>query len=289
MRRAQTSRIAFLSRSSVTYSDGRFAVYARKQQSRAAARRYARFERRPRFPCHARADRPRTGRREHRQRSRLRPGPAAICTFEQQVIEDEGEVERRIAIPRAFSIEKNGPFRADQDVLRTEIAMDQRAPRGDRGGGHQCACSCGATNPACAACGGHQIGVEPHAPGTARRSESAPRCRAGRRWRHGCGPSTSHPPAAAVRVSGAVAFDQQFFPDRIFRRRQARLIAKAPATAVLAQDLRHRARHDSCRPRASIPLPSDCAPPAHAPVCGDLEAGQRTFDANDAGSGRSAR
>ena len=47
------------------------------------------------------------------------------------MIEAEGKIERRIAEPRAFRIEQHGTVGADENVLRTHVAMDEgRAYRG---------------------------------------------------------------------------------------------------------------------------------------------------------------
>ena len=53
------------------------------------------------------------------------PVPQAL---EEQVIETEGEIERRIAVPGAFGVEKHRTARPDEDVLRTDIAVHQRQP-----------------------------------------------------------------------------------------------------------------------------------------------------------------
>ena len=45
------------------------------------------------------------------------------------MVEAEGDVESRIAIPGAFGIEENRTGPAGQDVLRADVAVNQRARR----------------------------------------------------------------------------------------------------------------------------------------------------------------
>src|ERR1700716_3418323 len=57
---------------------------------------------------------------EAQQKSVRRAGyPQAL---EQQMVEAESEIERRIAVPRAFGIEEHRTARAGQDVLGTDVA-----------------------------------------------------------------------------------------------------------------------------------------------------------------------
>ena len=62
---------------------------------------------------------PRSGEEAGRRRRR----PQAL---QQQVVEAEGEVERRVALPGAFGVEEHRAVGADQDVLRADVAVDQR-------------------------------------------------------------------------------------------------------------------------------------------------------------------
>ena len=61
-------------------------------------------------------------------RAPLRP-PRAL---EQQVVQHEREIERRIAVPCALGVEDHRTRGPDQQVLRAEIAVDQHALRGTR-------------------------------------------------------------------------------------------------------------------------------------------------------------
>ena len=74
------------------------------------------------------------------------------------MVETEGEIEGRVAIPGALGIEEDRPGRADEDVLRADVAMDQRQ-RGRRGavGERIEACPKGGMPFA----GGAKIGLEP--------------------------------------------------------------------------------------------------------------------------------
>src|SRR5262249_43017016 len=54
-------------------------------------------------------------------------------TFEQQVIEAERQVERRVAVPRALGVEEYRAVRTDKDVLRADVAVYQ-GELGVRGG-----------------------------------------------------------------------------------------------------------------------------------------------------------
>src|ERR1700690_370960 len=47
-------------------------------------------------------------------------------TLQQQVIEAEGDIKSGIPVPGRFRIEDDRPFRSNENVLRTEIAMHQR-------------------------------------------------------------------------------------------------------------------------------------------------------------------
>ena len=48
------------------------------------------------------------------------------------MVETERKVERRIAEPGAFGVEEDRPERPSQDVLRTDVAVNQRALRSKR-------------------------------------------------------------------------------------------------------------------------------------------------------------
>ena len=50
-------------------------------------------------------------------------------TFEKKVVQAEGEVERRIAIPGGFCIEKHRTVRAHEDVLWADVPMHERDTR----------------------------------------------------------------------------------------------------------------------------------------------------------------
>jgi hypothetical protein len=43
------------------------------------------------------------------------------------VVEAEGEIEGRVAVPGALGVEEDRAARASEDVLRADIAMHQRA------------------------------------------------------------------------------------------------------------------------------------------------------------------
>ena len=81
--------------------------------------------------------------------------------LEKQMVEAEGEVEGRIAVPGAFRVEKDRPGGADQDVLRADIAMDKGDARGEPSprraprAGREVRMALG---------GGVEIGVEPDRP-----------------------------------------------------------------------------------------------------------------------------
>ena len=53
------------------------------------------------------------------------------------MVEAEGEIEGRVAIPGALGIEKDWAGRTDEDVLRADIAMDQRQRRRRRAVGER--------------------------------------------------------------------------------------------------------------------------------------------------------
>ena len=96
-----------------------------------------------RLPVDTRRDTPRaSASNAARNAARRRRRPHAL---QQQVVEAERDVERRIAAPRAFGIEEHRPVGPDQDVLRADVAMhegarvalrraDQRGERGARSG-----------------------------------------------------------------------------------------------------------------------------------------------------------
>src|SRR5258708_38894350 len=45
--------------------------------------------------------------------------------FEQQMIQTERQIECRIAVPRAFGVEKHRPVRSRQNILRADVARHQ--------------------------------------------------------------------------------------------------------------------------------------------------------------------
>lgn len=45
------------------------------------------------------------------------------------MIEAEGGVERGVTVPGAFSIDEDRPARADEDVFRTDVAVDKSTLR----------------------------------------------------------------------------------------------------------------------------------------------------------------
>ncbi len=47
--------------------------------------------------------------------------------LEEQVVEAEGQVEGRLAVPGAFGIEQHRSGRANEDVLRTDVAVHQES------------------------------------------------------------------------------------------------------------------------------------------------------------------
>ena len=63
-------------------------------------------------------------------------------TLEQQMVQHERKVERRVAVPRAFGVQHDRTVGADQQVLGAEVAMDEHAfggggavgERGESGG-----------------------------------------------------------------------------------------------------------------------------------------------------------
>src|SRR5882724_9573870 len=56
--------------------------------------------------------------------------------LEQQVVQAEGEVESRVSVPGAFSVEKQWTARTAQQILGTDVAVYQR-PLGGKGGARQ--------------------------------------------------------------------------------------------------------------------------------------------------------
>ena len=84
----------------------------------------------------------------------LRPPKA----FEQQVVETEGEIKGRLAVPGAFRVDEQWPLRTDQDVFRADVAMHQRTFGRERGSGQ---CVQLRRQIGMHAAGRHQIGLEP--------------------------------------------------------------------------------------------------------------------------------
>jgi hypothetical protein len=113
--------------------DRRFAIHARQEQPRQQMRGTG-FQRRWRLPCDAVSvsARHRVEAREEAT-ARLRRPQA----FQQQMVETERQIERRITPPRAFGVEEDRPLRTAQNVLGADIAMHQRTLVGLRRG-EQC-------------------------------------------------------------------------------------------------------------------------------------------------------
>ena len=134
-RRASRSRPA-ASRSAPRHAPDALLVAPRRSRTRPATcrrpgpgtapgsrRGRARFERVPAAPSRRRRDRPATSAsKQPRKPARRGRRPQAL---QQQVVEAEGEVEGRVAVPGAFGVEEHRPVRPDQDVLRADVAMHQ--------------------------------------------------------------------------------------------------------------------------------------------------------------------
>jgi hypothetical protein len=197
----------------------------------------------------------------------LRP-PHAL---QQQVVEHEREIERRIPIPRALGVEEDRTLRPGQDVLRADIAMHEREIRPHQPAGqrveprHQVRMH---------AAGRDQVRLradrkEDVIGGEALRDVVAAR----RRRMDPCELPADR--LGGPRLDGAVA--ELRLPHRIALRRQ--VFHHEPAgRLVLEQDARHRLRRDV----PDHPQPFRLAVVAldrRAPVGFHLEPGQRLLDA----------
>src|SRR5205814_7583483 len=101
--------------------DRRFAVDARQQQ-RWQQRCRPRFNTSCAFPSHVLQ----IGTGERVKLSKIiRRIFRMPKTFEQQMIEAEGEIERGIAVACGFSVEEHGALRSAQYILRADVAMHQ--------------------------------------------------------------------------------------------------------------------------------------------------------------------
>ncbi len=174
------ARTASRSRSSVRYSTGDLpSIRASNSAGSSAAVRRSSVA--PRFPCDV-------GPVALDQRgvrveaaSAVRGPPRAL---QQQVVQDEREVERGIAEPGAFGVEDHRPLGADQEVLGTEVAVDEHPSRrrGRRDQPSQRVREVGdapGRSPPGRARGGSR--------GTAHRWRTHAPGRHDRRWRRGCG------------------------------------------------------------------------------------------------------
>src|SRR5271157_1474750 len=66
--------------------------------------------------------------RERRVSGEVSPLVGALArAFQQKMIEAEGEIKGRVAEPCAFGIKIDGSQRTDQNVLRTDVAVHERA------------------------------------------------------------------------------------------------------------------------------------------------------------------
>ena len=110
--------------------DRRLAVDPGEEQPGQQPRR-APLERAVRLPARRRRDRPWPARRS--SGGKLARGVRRPQTFQQQVVQAEREIERRVAVPGALGIEEDRPARPDQDVLRADVAVHEGAS-GARGG-----------------------------------------------------------------------------------------------------------------------------------------------------------
>jgi hypothetical protein len=120
-KRRATRRTASRSASSRKYSTGDL------PSTRASIRPGSNGRRAPRARPPAPIDPPQVGVGEALERSEevgaCRRRPEA---FEEQVVEAKGEVERRVAPPRAFGVEEQRAFGPHEDVLRADVAVHQR-------------------------------------------------------------------------------------------------------------------------------------------------------------------
>ena len=196
--------------------------------------------------------------------------------FEEQVIQHEREIECRVAEPRTLGIDDHRAGGSAQDILRAEVAVNQRAfgvPRGldqfPQPGRQLRAC------PSCR----DQIGLEPdvvkdvvgrEARGdivaiSGRRVNAAQRVADPGRLRRGYGSGREQHLPCWIAVGR-----------KIFHGETTRL-------AVFAQDARRRRRRDRTGHSHPFGFPSIAAD-GRQPVRRDLELGQRPFDAKrDAG------
>src|SRR5208282_4548821 len=62
-----------------------------------------------------------------------RPVSPFARALQEEVVETERKIKGRIAEPCAFGVEEDGPKRPLHNVLRTDIAVNQRALRLERG------------------------------------------------------------------------------------------------------------------------------------------------------------
>src|SRR5271166_5103562 len=66
--------------------------------------------------------------RERRVSGEVSPLVGALArAFQQKMIEAEGEIKGRVAEPCAFGVKIDGSQRTDQNVLRTDVAVHERA------------------------------------------------------------------------------------------------------------------------------------------------------------------
>ena len=84
--------------------------------------------------------------------------PRPPRALEQKVIEAEGGIEGRIAVPGAFGIDEHRPARTDQDVLRADVAVDEGTSGRCRDPDQRVETP---LQIAMHFSGGHQIGLEP--------------------------------------------------------------------------------------------------------------------------------
>ncbi len=113
--------------------DRRLAVDARKHEARQQRRR-SRVAARARFPRDMREVR---GRERRIGVGVTRAPLGSPGSLQQQVVQHEGKIERRVAVPRALGVEDHGAFGPDQQVLRAEVAVDEHALRAARGFGER--------------------------------------------------------------------------------------------------------------------------------------------------------
>ena len=193
--------------------------------------------------------------------------------FEQQVIQHEREIERRVAVPRALGVEDHRARRADQQILRAEVAVDQHALRGSRGLDERIEREARDRD---ARAPSHRDTARDEARGRAHPSGSARRCRADPPWRRESGrarrrlPRPSADSTMPVRSrsfqTGCVSGGRYAIAKHPLARSSPRIAGTAPGTIVAgdAHPLHLRA----------------IALDRHAPIGGDLELGQRALDAD---------